>query len=630
MSDSKHSHRSKPTKINPFKTFVRQFIVVACVLVLAGLVYSRFYSDNKQKKENTIEFSELVTRVQQDKVQSIAVKGSDLTVTLHSKDKDDVNEVVYSKRELEVPLSELFIRYGLTADDLRNITITVTAQNQFGFYLTSILLNLLPIALIIFLFVRMSKKGGGMGALSFGQSRAREHDSEKKKVTFDDVAGNREAKIELAEVVDFLKNPKKYHAIGAKIPKGVLLTGAPGTGKTLLARAVAGEAGVPFYYLSGSEFVEMFVGVGASRVRDLFETAKEAAPAIVFIDEIDAVGRHRGVGIGGGNDEREQTLNQILVEMDGFEPTHTVIVIAATNRPDVLDDALLRPGRFDRRVILDLPDRTDRKDILDIHAKTRIFAEDVNLQKVAERTVGFSGAELESVINEASLLAARDDRESVSQKDLLSATERVSMGPERLSHKHTERERKLTAYHEAGHAVVASILPEADPVHKVTIIPRGHAGGYTLKLSIEDKKLNTRSEYMAELAMAMAGGEAERIILNGDVTTGPSGDIQMATQIARSMVTKWGMSDVVGPVRVDTVSHATFGAEGSPASDHLSQTVDTEIRDIIISAQQHARQILKDNRKLLDVIADALLQHEVLEQAEFNDLLRSQGVTPKE
>jgi cell division protease FtsH len=622
-SSSRNQHKKN---INPFGLFVRQFVVVICILVLAGLVYSRFQKTSAEKEQNSIEFSQLVTKVRSGSVKSIEVKGSELTVTMNDKE----NTVQYSERELEVPLSELFVRYGLTAEHLRNVSITVVERAQIGLYLTTILLNLLPIALIIFLFVRMSKKGGAMGGMSFGMSRAREHDAEKKQVTFADVAGNREAKVELVEVVDFLKAPQKYHALGAKIPKGVLMTGAPGTGKTLLARAVAGEAGVPFYYLSGSEFVEMFVGVGASRVRDLFEQAKESAPAIVFIDEIDAVGRHRGVGIGGGNDEREQTLNQILVEMDGFDPTNTVIVMAATNRPDVLDEALLRPGRFDRRIMLDLPDRTDRKDILDIHAQKRIMSEGVNLQKVAERTVGFSGAELESVVNEAALLAARNNRESILQVDLLSATERVTMGPERLSYKHTEKEKRLTAYHEAGHAVVASVLPDADPVHKVTIIPRGHAGGYTMKLPVEDKKLSTKSEYMAELAMAMAGGEAERILLDGDVTTGPSGDIKMATAIARNMVTKWGMSESVGPVLIDTVSHATFGREGATPSDHMSQIVDIEIKKIIVDAQNRASALLQEYRSLLDAIAESLLQNETLEQAEFNDLLRAHGITPKE
>ncbi len=627
------SKKSKPSKSpQPFMLFLRQLAVVICVLAIAGLVYSRYQSRSSEKDENTIDFRNLVGMVQSNRVESLKVSGSVIDITLKEKDKEGKPVTKLAKRDPEVPISELFLQYGLTSQDLRNITITVEQSGQYGYYIMMALNVLLPLLLIGYFVISMGRmaKRGGMGSMSFGSSRAREHDPEKKKVTFDDVAGNREAKVELTEIVDFLKNPKKYHAIGAKIPKGVLMTGAPGTGKTLLARAVAGEAGVPFYYLSGSEFVEMFVGVGASRVRDLFETAKESAPAIIFIDEIDAVGRHRGVGIGGGNDEREQTLNQILVEMDGFEPTHTVIVVAATNRPDVLDEALLRPGRFDRRIVLDLPDRADRKDILDLHAKNRIVDPEVNLQKVAERTVGFSGAELESVINEAALLAARFDHEQISQADLLAATERVTMGPERLSHKHTVAERKLTAYHEAGHAVVASVLPEADPVHKVTIIPRGYAGGYTLKLPVEDKKLQTKSEYEADITMAMAGGEAERIILNGDITTGPSGDIRMATALARNMVTKWGMSDVVGPVHIDTVSRASFGVEGVAPSEHMAHIVDEEIKQIILKAKERARSVLQEYRSLLDAIAEALLEHETLEQADFNALLKKHGITPKE
>ncbi|MBI3633089.1 MAG: ATP-dependent zinc metalloprotease FtsH, partial [Candidatus Vogelbacteria bacterium] len=403
--------------------------------------------------------------------------------------------------------------------------------------------------LIIFWIISRQVKGSSMQAFSFGQSKARiiEPTDEKQKVLFKDVAGAKEAKEELIEIVDFLKNPKKFLDIGARIPKGVILTGAPGTGKTLLARAVAGEANVPFLYLSGSEFVEMFVGVGASRVRDLFKIAKKIAPSIIFVDEIDAVGRHRGSGMGGGNDEREQTLNQILVEMDGFEPSEKVIVMAATNRPDVLDVALLRPGRFDRRIVLDLPDIKEREEILKIHSVNKPFAEDVVLKVIAERTPGFSGADLASLMNEGSILAARENRTKISQYDLIRSVEKVMLGPERKSHILSDEEKGITAYHEMGHALVASILPHADPVHKVSIISRGRAAGYTLKLPLEERKMRNRLDFLDDIAVSLGGYAAEKMIF-GEVTTGASNDINVSTHVAREMVTRYGMSEKIGPV----------------------------------------------------------------------------------
>jgi len=419
--------------------------------------------------------------------------------------------------------------------------------------------------------------------------------------------------------------------IGARIPKGVLLAGAPGTGKTLLARAVAGEAGVPFYHLSGSEFVEMFVGVGASRVRDLFKMAKRAAPAIIFIDEIDAVGRVRGGGYGGGNDEREQTLNQILVEMDGFEPNDKVIVMAATNRSDVLDPALLRPGRFDRRVMLDLPDRRDREEILAVHSTQKPFAEDVNLKVIAERTPGFSGADLFSLMNEGAILAARENRKKISQFDLVRSIEKVMIGPERKSHLFTKKEKLITAYHEAGHALVSSVLPDADPVHKISIVARGRAGGYTLKLPLEERKLQTRKEFLDDIAMSLGGYAAEQMIF-GDVTTGPSNDLQVASSLARAMVTRWGMSDSIGPVALESDGgRAMFGqgVEGKEYSEKTSALIDSEVQRIMNESMARARDVLTTYKPVLEIITKKLMEVETLEQAEYETILSAHGIPLK-
>jgi cell division protease FtsH len=424
---------------------------------------------------------------------------------------------------------------------------------------------------------------------------------------------------------------KKFIEIGAQIPKGVLLMGAPGTGKTLLARAVAGEANVAFFSISGSEFVEMFVGVGASRVRDLFKMAKAAAPAIIFVDEIDAVGRVRGGGTGGGNDEREQTLNQILVEMDGFEPNEKVIVMAATNRPDVLDPALLRPGRFDRRVTIDLPDRNDREQILKIHAQKKPLAEDVNLRVIAERTPGFSGADIYSLMNEGAILAARENRTKVSQFDLIRAIEKVMLGPERKSHILSKKEKEITAYHEGGHAVVASVLPYADPVHKISIISRGRAAGYTLHLPIEDRKLQSKKEFLDDIAVSLGGYVAEKMIFN-DTTTGPSNDLQVSTALARDMVTKYGMSEKIGVLALESSGgRALFGksVDGETLSEKTSSEVDSEVQRIMAENLSRVEKILVDNRKLLDVISKRLVETETIEREEFEQILVANGVTPK-
>ncbi len=473
-----------------------------------------------------------------------------------------------------------------------------------------------------------------MQAMSFGNSKARFIDpkDKKNKKTFKDVAGAKEAKQELMEVVDFLKHPKKYLEIGAEIPKGILMTGAPGTGKTLLARAVAGEAGVPFFSISGSEFIEMFVGVGASRVRDLFKNAKKMAPAIIFIDEIDAIGRTRGGGMGGGNDEREQTLNQILVEMDGFDEKHQVIVMAATNRPEILDKALLRPGRFDRRVTIDLPDKEDRKKILEIHGRKKPFAEDVDLQVIAERTPGFSGADLYSLMNEAAILAASEERKQVSQYDLIRSIEKVMLGPERKSHILSENEKIRTAYHEVGHALISSILPNADPVHKVSIISRGRAAGYTLHLPFDDKKMNTKKDFEADLAVSLGGYVAEKMIF-GDVTTGPSNDLQVSTRLAKDMVVRYGMSEKVGVLAIqggqETLAGSGDGIQKSDISEKTAELIDTEVKRFMDEAYKLAEKILSENKKALHGISEVLKDKEVLEREEYEGLLRKYGIKVK-
>ena len=576
-----------------------------------------------------ISLSQVVKDIPAGLVKKIDILGDKLTITYN----DD--SVKKSKKETEVSLSDTFKNYGVTFENLNTIEIAVENESGFGFWMLNIIPFLIPVIFIVvfFWFISRQVKGAGMQAFSFGQSKARIIDpaDRKQKVTFKDVAGVKEAKEELKEIVDFLKNPKKFIDIGAKIPKGVLLMGPAGTGKTLLARAVAGEAIVPFFYLSGSEFVEMFVGVGASRVRDLFQMAKKSSPAIIFIDEIDAVGRVRGIGLGGGNDEREQTLNQILVEMDGFEPNEKVIVMAATNRPDVLDPALIRPGRFDRRVMLDLPDRNDREAILKIHSTTKPFAEDVNLRVIAERTPGFSGADLYSLMNEGAILAAREERKKVSQFDLIRSIEKVMLGPERKSHLFSKKEKEITAYHEAGHALLSSILPNADPVHKVSIVARGHAGGYTLKLPFEDRKLQSRGEFLDDIVVSLGGYVAEEMIF-GDVTTGPSSDLQVASALARNMVTKYGMSSQLGPIAFERLVGSPImghGVEGKEYSEEVSAKIDKEISKIINDGMARAKIILTKNKKVLDTIAKKLVEVETLEREEYEKVIIACGIILK-
>jgi cell division protease FtsH len=529
---------------------------VIVLLLLAG-AYTYFVGAGKANPE-TIPVSQVAQDIAAGKISAISVNGDQLNITYTD------NTEKLAKKEANVGITQTLANYNVPKEALDKVTITIASESGWEFWLGVLAPFAAPILLIAFFVWYLSRqvKGAGMQAFSFGQSKPRliDPNDANSRVTFKDVAGAKEAKEELLEVVDFLKNPKKFLDIGARIPKGILMMGAPGTGKTLLARAVAGEAGVPFFSISGSEFVEMFVGVGASRVRDLFLTAKKAAPAIIFVDEIDAVGRVRGTGVGGGNDEREQTLNQILVEMDGFEPNEKVIVMAATNRPDVLDPALLRPGRFDRRVTIDLPDRGDRLEILKIHSRKKPFAEDVNLEVVAERTPGFSGADLFSLMNEGAILAARENRKTVAQYDLIRSIEKVMLGPERKTNVMNKREKEITAYHEAGHALVASVLPHTDPVHKISIISRGRAAGYTLKLPFEDKRMQSRKEFLDDIAMSLGGYVAEKTVF-GDITTGPSNDLQVLTNLARNMVTRWGMSEKMGTIALEGEGgRALFGS----------------------------------------------------------------------
>jgi len=605
--------------------------ILTTILILIGLTFLYSYIVESQNPVDELSVSEVMQQVKNGEVSEIVVQGSALTVTY----KDETRNKGEAKRETDASISETLKNFGVTEEQLSAVKIDVQNPTGLGYWLGNLAPFLFPLLLLGFFawFFLRSVKGAGMQALNFGSSKARviDPDDTVNKVTFKDVAGAKEAKQELEEIVDFLKNPKKFLDIGAEIPKGVMMMGAPGTGKTLLARAVAGEAGVPFFSISGSEFVEMFVGVGASRVRDLFQMAKKAAPAIIFVDEIDAVGRVRGTGVGGGNDEREQTLNQILVEMDGFEPNAKVIVMAATNRPDVLDPALLRPGRFDRRVTIDLPDRDDRKAILDVHARKKPLAEDVNLNIIAQRTPGFSGADLYSLMNEAAILAAREERKTVGQFDLIRSIEKVMLGPERKSHVLSKKERLVTAYHEVGHALVASVLPYADPVQKISIISRGRAAGYTLKLPDQDRRMQTRKEFMDDIAMTLGGYVTEEMIF-GDLTTGPSNDLQVVANLARDMVTKYGMSSL-GPIALEGTGGRLIGgglSEDRGYSPQVAKQIDDEVARIIEEGKEVARAVLTKHRQALDSISKKLFEVETLEREEYETLLKQEGVEIKD
>ena len=584
-------------------------------------IYSLLNPQSSEKKE--ISLSEVVAKINAGEVQSIEITDS----TLGIKTKD--NQLFSAQKETEAGLTETFKNYGVDQTKLKDIDLKVVNRSTYNYLMGFVLPIIVPI-IIIALFIWMTARQvqrGSTQAFTFGQSKARliTPNDTKEKITFKDVAGVKEAKQELVEVVDFLKNPKKFLDIGAKIPKGVLLMGSPGTGKTLLARAVAGESNVPFFHLSASEFIEMFVGVGASRVRDLFRMAKKTAPAIIFVDELDAVGRIRGAGLGGGHDEREQTLNQLLVEMDGMETNDRVIVLASTNRPDVLDPALLRPGRFDRRVILDLPDINDREEILKIHTKNKPLEDEVEMRRIAERTPGFSGADLANLVNEAAILAAREDRKKVGQMDLISSIEKVILGPERKSHILSVEEKKISAYHEAGHALVAASMSHADPIHKVSIVARGRAAGYTLKLPLEDRHLYSRSHFLADLAMSLGGYASEKLVFK-EITTGASDDLRRATDLARSLVTRFGMSDKIGPIALSEKEELVFlGRDFSNErsySEETAKTVDQEVKKFLDDAYEQAKSILTERREKLDEIAKILIDKETIEKEEFEKLVK--------
>ncbi len=567
-----------------------------------------------------VDLPTVARHIEEGKVRKIEIDGDAVLIELTDGRKER------SIKEAQDSFAAQMASFGISAEELSSVAVEVKEISPVTLWVGTLLPIILPLLIIagFIMFMMRQVQGANTRAMTFGQSGAREIPKDTKdRITFKDVAGVKEAKEELTEIVEFLKSPKKFAVLGAKIPKGVLLMGSPGTGKTLLARAVAGEANVPFFHISGSEFVEMFVGVGAARVRDLFTRAKKHAPCIVFIDEIDAVGRQRGAGLGGSHDEREQTLNQILVEMDGFEPNQGVIVMAATNRPDVLDPALLRPGRFDRRVTLDPPDIQAREAILKIHARGKPLADDVDLRKIAERTPGFTGADLQNLLNEAAILAARQNKRIVGMGEILPSIEKVLLGPERKSHILTERERLVTAYHEGGHALVAHELSHTDPVRKISIVSRGMAAGYTLKLPTEDRQMRTRAEFLDDIAVALGGYVAERQVF-GDLTTGSSNDIKNANRMARALVTRYGMSDALGPRTFGEQEEMIFlGKQISEVrdySDKTAQLVDEEIARIVTEAMKVAEGILKKKRAKLDEIADLLLEKETIEQEEFEAL----------
>ena len=593
----------------------RSLIYLLIIVAITAIVFTLFSDSVGGSQE--ISINEVVSLAAGGDLAVIEIRGNELDILTVS------GEALTSRKEAEASVVELLERAGV---DPLTTKIEIVVKGSSGLSsLFGILFNFLPLIFFgaILLFMMRQAQGNSNQTFSFGRSRARVATGNGPTVSFDDVAGVEEAKEELLEVVEFLKFPERFLALGAKIPKGVLLIGPPGTGKTLMARAVSGEAGVPFFSISGSEFVEMFVGVGASRVRDLFDQAKRNSPCIVFVDEIDAVGRHRGAGLGGGHDEREQTLNQILVEMDGFDTATNVIVLAATNRPDILDPALLRPGRFDRRVTLDNPDIRGRKQILEVHSKGKPLSADVDLELVARQTVGFSGADLANLVNESAILAARQNQKEIGPQEFYESIDRVTAGPARKSRRINDREKRMTAYHESGHALVAHMLPEADPVAKVTIVARGHSGGFTKTIPTEDRSLITRNQLEARLAMAMGGRVAEELVF-GEITTGASDDLEQATNIAQTMVTRYGMSKKLGPrtfgKREEMVFLGREISEQRDYSDRVAKTIDEEVRRLIQTAYDTAKRILTEERVRLDHISDYLLEHETIDEEQVPDL----------
>ena len=596
----------------------RNAFVYLLIIVAAAALFINIYQPGDTPEQITL--SQLATAVERGNVSAIVVREDEVRVTLTNN-----GGVVATRREPNIPITETLTVMGVPAARLAAIDIRYESPSNAANWL-SLLVNLLPIVFVgaLFFFLFRQTQGSNNQALSFGKSKARLFTGDKPTVKFDDVAGADEAKQELQEVVEFLKEPQKFAALGARIPKGVLLVGPPGTGKTLMAKAVSGEAGVPFFSISGSEFVEMFVGVGASRVRDLFEQAKRNSPCIIFIDEIDAVGRYRGTGLGGSHDEREQTLNQILVEMDGFGTDTNVILIAATNRPDILDPALLRPGRFDRRVTMDRPDVQGRRAILEVHIKGKPIEPGVDILRIAKQTPGFVGADLENVVNEAAILAARRNKRAIGTRELQEAVERVAMGgPERRSRLISPKEKEVVAYHEAGHAVVARLCEQSDPVQKVTIVPRGRAGGYVWRVSEKDRVMANRSYFMDNIAVALGGRVAEELVF-GDISNGASMDIQQLTQLARSMVTKYGMSNLMGPLQFGQQDEMVFLgrelAEQRDYSEEVAEEIDQEVRRIVDEAYTRVRSLLGDNIQKLHGVARALLDDETLNLDEFEEV----------
>lgn len=591
--------------------FVRNVGLYLLLIVVAATIIDAFISNRTDKSEIT--YTNFLAQVQQKKVGSVQIT-ADHAITGQLKDGSSFTTYAPTDAALLPALREA------------EVNVVAKPPEQPSWWM-SLITAVLPILILVavWFFIMQQTQGGGSRVMNFGKSHAKMHGEGKVKVSFKDVAGADEAKEELSEIVEFLRNPGKYNAIGAKIPKGVLLFGPPGTGKTLLARAVAGEAGVPFFSISGSDFVEMFVGVGASRVRDLFMQAKKNAPCIIFIDEIDAVGRQRGAGLGGGHDEREQTLNQLLVEMDGFGANEGIITIAATNRPDILDPALLRPGRFDRQITVDRPDLRGRVAILGVHAKGKPLGKDVDLKTIAKKTPGFTGADLSNLLNEAALLAARGDKKIIGMNELEEASEKVAFGPERRSHVISDKEKRLTAVHESGHALVAYLLPEADPVHKVTIIPRGRAGGYTMMLPEEDRSYETQSYYLAQIRVALGGRAAEQIVFN-EISSGASGDLQSVTHIVRQMIMRLGMSSKLGPMVFGEQQDQVFlgkslGHERN-YGEGVAELIDSEMHDIVTKAYDDVIKMLEEHRDALNHMADALMEVETINRQQVDNIMR--------
>ncbi len=607
------------------KNFSKNILWGVLTLILVSMVFSEFSGTAAKPQE--LSLSQLTDKINAGQVTEIGINGEELKIKLAD------GTPAISKKEAEAGLTQSLKNLNVNSEALQKVKLAVESQSGANYWAAILIPTLLPILIIgaIFWFMLRQAKTGVNQAFSFGRSNIRLSGFGKEKVTFKDVAGLKEAKEELLEIVQFLKDPKKFWDLGARIPRGVLLMGQPGTGKTLMARAVAGESNVPFFNISASEFVEMFVGVGASRTRDAFATAKKAAPSILFIDEIDAVGRQRGAGLGGGNDEREQTLNQILVELDGFERDTRVIILAATNRPDILDPALLRPGRFDRRVVLDLPDIKDREEILKIHSKGKTLGKDVDLRKLAVRTPGFSGADLANLMNEGAILAARANKKAVGQEELQEAIEKVMLGPERKNRVITDNEKKITAYHEGGHALVAASIKGSDPVQKISIISRGMAGGYTMKLPLEEENLRTKTQFLNDLAMMMGGFVSEKMTF-GDVSTGASNDLEHASELARHMVTRYGMSEKLGPMTFGKTQGLIFlGREMTTEknySEKMAEKIDEETRVFIDRAYAVAQKVLLSNKKALKKIAETLMEKETLEGEEFYNLLKPFRIKP--